>query len=225
MVAAPCWAGISVGSGGSISLGQGSIDLGGGDLAVSGQFDVAGGSVFGIGNVLINGTLDGGSGPLEVLGDWINNGTFNASTGSVQMLDDTGSIAQLGGASTFNVLSMTSSAGGAFVLESGQVQRVLSSLTIQGSGSPVQIRSSNPPQVAELVLERGGSQNISNVGVSDVHATGEHLAPQQTNQGGTGNAFGWFGIGILAVPTLSMGGLVLLILAFFGVAFLRRGGA
>jgi hypothetical protein len=120
---------------------------------------------------------------------------------------------------------MTSSAGGAFVLESGQAQRVLSSLTIQGSGSPVQIRSSNPPQAAELVLERGGSQNISNVGVSDVHATGEHLAPQQSNQGGTGNAFGWFGIGILAVPTLSLGGLILLILAFFGVALLRRGGA
>lgn len=215
-------AGISVGSGGSIALGQGTIDLGGGDLDVGGQFDVAGGSVFGIGNVLINGTLDGGSGPLEVLGDWINNGSFNAGTGSVQLRDDTGSSAQVAGSTTFNALSMTSSAGGAFVLESGQAQRVLSSLTIQGTGSPLQIRSSNPPQVAELVLELGGSQNISNVGVSDVHATGQHLAPQETNQGGTGNAFGWFGIGLLAVPTLSAGGLALMILAFLGLALLRR---
>lgn len=223
------WAGISVGSGGSLSLGQGALDLGGGDLTINGLFDVGGGEVSGIGDVVIGGTLEGGSGALWVYGDWINNGGFDAGTGQVSLLDDAGGSSLIMGGSTFHGLSMASSAGGSFVLESGRTQRVTNALSIQGvNGQPVQIQSSNPPQVAELVLDAEGSQNIAFVGVSDVYATGQHLAPEQTNQGGNGNDFGWFGRGLqpaLPVPALSFGGLLILILVFFGAAWLRRGSA
>lgn len=224
-VACSSWAGVSIGSGGSISLGQGALDLGGTDLQIDGQLDIEAGSIVEAGNVAINGVLEGGSGAVAARGNWTNNGSFNAGTGSVQLLDDSGSSSHLIGASNFHSLSMTSSSGGSFVLESGQTQRVTNALTVQGvGGQPVQIRSSSSPQVAELLLEPGGSQNIALVGVSDVHATGQRLAPGQVNQGGNDNDFGWFGGGLPhAVPTLSFGSLLLLILAFFGVALVRRG--
>lgn len=219
---------ISVGNGGVVSLGDGSLELAGGDLRVDGQFSIDGGSVFEAGDVVINGVLDGGTGSLFLLGDWINNGSFNAGSGQVSFVDDAGTGAQLLGNTTFFGLSLISSAGGAFVLQSGTLQRVLSSLVIQGaSGAPVQIESSTPPQIAALLLEPGGSQNIAFVGVSNVHATGQPLAPNQTNQGGTGNDRGWFGIPIdpLPIPVLTIPGLLILILALFGVAYARRGGA
>lgn len=225
LAAGSACAGIVVGSGGLISLGQGALGLGGGNLTIDGQFDMGGGAASDIGDVVINGTLVGGSGSLFLRGDWLNTGSFDAGTGQVSMIDDAGGSSELRGTSTFHGLSLTSSAGGSFVLESGLTQRVTDSLTIQGtSNQPVQIRSSSPPLIAELALDPGGSQNIAFVGVSNVHATGQPLAPDQTNQGGSGNAFGWFGIGPLAVPTLSIGGLALLILALFGAALLRRGG-
>jgi len=219
-------AGISIGSGGYISLGQGALDLGGGNLTINGQFDAGSGTVSEIGDLVFNGALEGGSGSLFLRGDWVNNGSFDAGTGQVSMVDDVGASSLIMGTSTFHSLSLTSSAGGSFVLESGLTQRVTDVLTIQGiSGQPLQIRSSSPPQIAELLLEPTGTQNIAFVGVSDVHATGQPLAPEQSNQGGTGNAFGWFGIGgPLAIPTLSIGGLTLLILALFVVTVFRRGG-
>jgi hypothetical protein len=218
---------ISVGNGGVFSLGDGAVDLAGGSLTIDGQFDVANGTVSNAGDVAINGTLDGGNGSLLLLGDWINGGTFNAGAGQVTFTDDAGTAAQIVGSTTFYGLSLLSSAGGAFVLQSGTVQRVMNSLTIQGSGAPVQIESSNPPQVAELLLEAGGSQNIANVGVSNVYATGQPLAPNQTNQGGAGNDRGWFGLPIdpMPVPVLSIPGLLIMILALFGVAYARRSSA
>lgn len=219
---------ISVGNGGAVSLGDGTLELAGGNLTVDGQFGLDGGSVLEAGDVVINGVLDGGTGSLFLLGDWINNGSFNAGSGQVSFVDDAGSSAQLVGNTTFFGLSLLSSAGGAFVLQSGTVQRVVNSLVIQGaSGAPVQIESSAPPQIAELLLEPGGSQNISFVGVSNVHATGQPLAPNQTNQGGTGNARGWFGLPIdpMPVPLLTIPGLLIMILALLGVAYTRRGSA
>ncbi|HSN00126.1 MAG TPA: hypothetical protein VLS52_03840, partial [Rudaea sp.] len=74
----------------------------------------------------------------------------------------------------------------------------------------------------------GGSQNIQYVGVSDVHATGQHLAANQTNDGGTGNATGWFGSAIagntVPTPALSWIGLFLLALLLATIAVTRRNG-
>lgn len=223
-MAGSAWASISIGNGGAISIGQGVIDLAGGNLQIDGQLDVADGSLVEAGNIIINGTLEGGSGIIDARGDWINNGSFNAGSSRVAFVDDAGGSSLIAGASDFHDLSMTSTAGGAFVLESGTVQRISHALTILGlDGQPVQIESSSPPQVAQLQLEPGGSQNIAFVGVSDVHATGEHLAQEQTNQGGSGNDFGWFGIGlnVIPVPVFSAGGLILLLLALLGLASFR----
>jgi hypothetical protein len=61
--------------------------------------------------------------------------------------------------------------------------------------------------VAYIDLLPTGSQNISDVGVSDVHAIGQALAPDESNQGGTGNDLGWFGntgyVEGIPLPTLS----------------------
>jgi hypothetical protein len=77
-------------------------------------------------------------------------------------------------------------------------------------------------------LLAGGTQNIQYVGVSDVHATGQHLAINQTNDGGTGNATGWFGTAIagntVPTPTLSWFGSFLLALLLVRIAATRRNG-
>lgn len=75
------------------------------------------------------------------------------------------------------------------------------------------------PAIAFLNLATGGSQAIANVGVSNVHATGQRLAPTLTNQGGSGNAVGWFGglgpaLPPERVPALSTTVLLALIAAF-----------
>lgn len=222
-------ASITIDSGGSISLGNGVLDLAGGDLIVDGQFNLQDGDVSNAGNVAINGGLDGGTGSLLVLGDWINNGSFIAQTGQVTLFNTAGGSVQMIGDSIFFGLSLLGPAGGRFVLQSGSVQQVINALTILGApGQPVQIESSNPPQIAELVLQAGGSQNIDFVGVSNVHATGEPLAPDGTNQGGSGNAFGWFGsgsFGPLPIPTLSIPGLLLMMLMMLVIAGVSRARA
>ncbi|AKS41244.1 hypothetical protein [Wenzhouxiangella marina] len=222
-------ASITVGSGGSISLGSGALDLGGGDLVVDGQFNLEAATVTEAGNVVINGSFDGGGGSMLLRGDWINNGLFNAQTSQISMIEASGGSNALVGDSIFYGLSLTSPVGGAFVLQSGSVQQIVNSLTILGaSGQPVQIESSNPPQIAEMVLQAGGSQNIAFVGVSNVHATGEPLAPDETNQGGSGNDFGWFGSGLfelIPVPTLTIPGLLLMMLSMLVLARVGRSQA
>lgn len=220
------WGSISIGGGGVVSLGGGTIDLGGSDLVVDGQLDVTDGQLLDAGDVVINGALDGGTGLITLRGDWVRNGAFAANLGEVAMLDDDGGSANLVGDSEFHDLSLVSSAGGAFVLQSGTTQRILNALVIQGLGGlPVQIESSDPPAIAQIYLDPLGTQDIDFVGVSNVYAIGQHLAPDQTNQGGSGNDFGWFGNELLpqVIPTLSIPGLLalILILAMIGIGRAR----
>lgn len=230
LVSVEAWPAIQVGSGGSFSLGAGQLDLAGGDLRIDGQFDVAGATVRNVGTVVINGGLDGGTGRLEVWGNWINRGSFSAGGGEIQLLDSVGQPSQILGQSIFSSLSLTSTAGGRFVFESGAEQRVVGTLTILGlDGMPIQVESTAPPQPAFLWLDPNGAQSISNVGVSNVHATGQRLAPDQTNQGGAGNDLGWFGqvMEAIPVPALSIIGLLflgLMLLMFGNVhSYLRQG--
>lgn len=98
-------------------------------------------------------------------------------------------------------------------------------LQIVGNGAPIQVDVTASGSIAFLNLATGGTQNIANVGVSDVHATGQHLAPTLTNQGGSGNDTGWFGGGgpqplpPVPVPLLSPAtlGALAMVLAFFGL--------
>jgi hypothetical protein len=116
---------------------------------------------------------------------------------------------------------------------------VTSVLEISGTASnPIQFRSSAAGQVAFINLLIGGTQLIQHVGVTDVWATGQWLAPFQTNEGGGGNAHRWFGTpgggggggggGVsTAIPTLGNAALAALaaLLAAAGSWFARQRAA
>ncbi len=227
--ATPALANVDVPAGAAFALGGGSLDLGNTSLQVGGSFALGSGSATNIDSVsiLAGGALDGGSGVLTLFGDWSNAGTFTAGTGSVNFID--GGIAQsnVSGNSTFANASFVSATGKNYIFAVGTTQSVSGLLTIQGSATQgIQFRSATAGQVANIDLLPGGSQNIQYVGVSDVHATGQHLAPNLTNDGGTGNATGWFGAAIAGntapTPALSWIGLLLLALLLATITATRR---
>lgn len=216
-LAAPAFAQVVVPSGAAFSLGGGSLDLGDTSLQVGGSFALGSGSVQNLDSVSIlsGGNLDGGSGALTLFGDWSNAGTFNAGTSTVNFIDG---VAQsnISGNSAFDNASFVSANGKNYVFAVGSTQSISGLLTIQGTAAQgIQFRSSTAGQVANIDLLAGGTQNIQYVGVSDVHATGQHLAANETNDGGTGNATGWFRNAVattVPTPTLPRSGLLLLAL-------------
>lgn len=231
VLATPAFAQVVVPAGAAFTLGGGSLDLGNTNLQVGGSFAVGSGSVLNLDSVSIfaGGTLDGGSGMLTLFGDWSNAGTFTAGTGTVNFVD--GGVAQsaISGNSTFDNVSFVSAAGKNYVFAVGTTQSISGLLTILGTSTQgIQFRSSTAGQVANIDLLAGGTQNIQYVGVSDVHATGQHLAASQTNDGGTGNATGWFGSAAagntVPTPALSWIGLLLLALLLAVLSAARRNG-
>ena len=226
--ASTAFAQVSVPAGSSFALGGGTLDLAGSALQVGGLFSLASGKIDNATNIgiLAGGTLDGGSGQILLSGNWTNAGSFLGGSSTVDFLDP-GSASQIGGDSSFANLSFVSSTGKSYVFAAGSTQTIAGLLTISGvSGLPIQFHSSAAGQVANLNLLAGGSQNIGHVGVSDVHATGQHLAPSLSNEGGSGNATGWFAaiVPTIAVPAdmLSPIGLLLFALAMFAGAWLTR---
>lgn len=222
--ATPALAQVVVPSGAAFSLGGGSLDLGNTSLQVGGSFAVGSGNVQNVDSVsiLAGGTLDGGSGTLTLFGDWSNAGTFTAGTGTVNFVDGSVTQSNVSGNSTFDNASFVSTNGKNYVFAVGTTQSVSGLLTILGTSMQgIQFRSSTPGQVANIDLLGGGSQNIDFVGVSDVHATGQPLAPTKTNDGGTGNATGWFGaaVGASTAPTPALSDFALLLLALLIAAF------
>lgn len=222
-------AGLSVPAGAHVSLNGGSAALAGQDLRVDGALALGSGSLFGL-NALRTGTgaqADLGSGLVELFGDWENRGTIVAGTSQVHLLDGPADSAILG-STTFASLALVSSGGKRYHFESGLTQTVSGQLTVQGaSGAPIQVDVTQPGTTAFLDLLPSGTQTISHVGVSDVHASGQPLAPNLSNEGGRGNDQGWFGNGggpgpgaAVPAPTLSPATLFLLALAI-GLAALR----
>ena len=211
----------------SFALNGGSLDLAATGLQVGGTFSLGSGSVLnaaGI-SILSGGTLDGGNGLLTLFGNWSNAGTFTAGTSSVNFVDGASAQSSVSGNSTFANASFVSTTGKNYIFAAGSTQSVSSVLTIQGTAAQgIQFKSSAAGQVANIDLLPGGSQNIQYVGVSDVHATGQHLAANEVNDGGTGNATGWFGSesngggNTVATPALSTFGLLLLALLMATVA-------
>jgi len=109
------------------------------------------------------------------------------------------------------------------------VQTITGVLEITGTTpQPIQFRSSAPGQVASINLTPTATQQIAHVGVTDVWATGQPLAPSLQNEGGGGNALGWFGTLIAdtaaSVPALSnlMLAVLAALLALVAVPGLRR---
>jgi hypothetical protein len=229
----PAFAQFTVPTGSTVNLNGGSLNLAGTSLSVTGNFSTGSGGVDGASDIDIvaPGVLDGGSGHVSLFGSWSDAGTFDAASGTVFFIDGASASANVSGNSTFNNASFVSNTGKSYVFAVGTTQTVESALTIAGTAAAaIQFKSSTAGQVANIDLLGGGTQSISFVGVSDVHATGQHLAPTLSNDGGTGNAIGWFGNGIppgttaAPIPTLSDSLLLLmgLLVIGFGLHNFRR---
>ncbi len=221
LVSTPLIAQIKIPAGARVQMGSGMLEAGGVNLEVAGQFLVSAGQASGLGNVSIlgSGLIDGGSGLIRLSGDWQNAGSFVRGTGLVDFVDGAVSVAMISGNSAFYGLSFVSAVGKRYLFAPNSEQRIESLLRIRGTGpNPIQIASSLPPQVARLNLAATGAQDIAFDGVSNVYATGQPLAPTLTNQGGTGNANGWFGLSINGevrfIPTLNGLSLALMALLF-----------
>jgi hypothetical protein len=183
-----------------------------------------GGRLDHVGSLSIGGTLDAGSGSLSLSGDWTRTGTFLPGTSTVSFVDGGRTQSTLTGDSDFHVLSLVSGTGKTYFIEPARTLGIAAGLTIRGlAGAPIQIASADASRVAFVDLAVTGSQNIEFVGVSNVHAIGQHLAPTRINRGGSGNDRGWFGAPLneaLPVPTLSF--LALLVLALLMIATTMR---
>jgi hypothetical protein len=232
-VAGLAWADVIVPAGSVASLGSGAIDLGCTDVVVSGTLQVNSGQLKNVRSVTINsgGVIDGGSGLIEVGGNWTNAGTFLAGTGTVNFPDlcSFGNAVVMG-STTFSSVSFVTGSGKNYVFAVGSTQTIKSLLQITGTAAqPIQFHSSLAGQVAFMDLLIGGTQQIQHVGVSDVWATGQWLAPFLTNEGGGGNARRWFGVpndAVVPIPTLDRTAILALaaLLAAMGARFLSRRG-
>lgn len=204
----------------------GTVNLGGTNLQVAGQFNLGTGTLDQVGGLSIStgGQFNAGSGTINMLGSWANAGTFIAGTSTVSFMD--GAPPLLSGDTTFHNLNFTSNTGQSVLFAAGSTQSVSGLLTIQGTATqPIQFSTSPAGQVAYLNLLPAGTQSIQNVGVSNVYASGQNLAPGQANNGGNGNASNWFGGDhghIHEIPSLSSTGLLLLSALLLAVAPLRR---
>jgi hypothetical protein len=216
---------------GVVSLNGAVVDLACTDLVVAGTLQLGAGQVLNARHVVIQagGVVDGGSGTLELGGDWTNGGGFLAGTGTVRFADLCGlTSATIAGNNEFRNARFVSATGKTYVFAIGATQTVTGVLQISGTTpQPIQFRSSVPGQVAYINLTGTGTQQIQHVGVTDVWATGQWLAPGQQNEGGGGNANRWFGnpqLPAVEIPMLGAGALALLaaLLALSGWALRRR---
>ena len=112
----------------------------------------------------------------------------------VRFIDGTQAQSGVMGDTLFHGLSFISNTGKTYVFAVASTQSIDGLLTILGTaGQAIQIASAAAGQVANMNLLPSGTQNIHDVGVSDVHAIGQPQAPDESNHGGSGNDLGWFG--------------------------------
>jgi len=229
--AAGARADLDVPAGGQYILDAGVTDLACTNVTVAGTLLVQSGSLINVRHLTIQpgGTIDGGSGIIELGGDWANSGTFTSGTGQVNFRDLCGlTSVVISGSTTFHDLSFVSSIGKNHSFVTGTTQTVAGELEIVGTApNPLQFRTTSSGVTAFIDLVPGGTQAIQHVGVTDVWATGQWLAPLLTNEGGGGNANRWFGMPMVAptrIPTLGDAALALaaLMLALAGAMDLRR---
>ena len=215
-----------------MNLASGTVDLACTDLVVAGTLQLASGSVLNARHVTIQagGTIDGGTGILAVGGNWANAGQFLPGSSQVRFRDlcSLASVT-IAGNTTFATASFVTATGKNYMFAVGSTQTVNNLLEIAGTVAlPIQFRSSGAGQTGFINLLNGGVQTIQHVGVTDVWATGQWLAPTLNNEGGGGNANRWFGgsapIAATPVPTLGNLMLVAMILTFAatGAVLLRR---
>lgn len=194
-------------AGGVTQLNGGSLDLGCTDVIVGGTLDLGGGTLSNVRNVSIQagGTISAGAGSITLSGDWSNQGAFNAGTGIVSFVDAPAcaTTSTISGNSTFNRLSIVSTTGKLYRFAAGSSQRVQGLLTLTGTGSnPLRIESTVAGSSADINLS--GTQNMANLAVRDMTASGEWLALGLTNQASGGAAVRWFGFPSIPVNSTLM---------------------
>lgn len=192
-------AGITLGTGGTLNLGDGRISFNCTDLSIASgaQIFLAQGTLAGVHDVGNNGQLNAGNGALDVAGDWRQQGNFAAGTSTVNLADGCDeTIATVSGSSIFHNLSATTGAGRRLNFEAGVTQQINNAVTLIGSaGNLLVIRSTAAGQAAFVNLTAPASQNISFVDVADQRATGQVLAPGNPasfDSVNSGNTSGWF---------------------------------
>ncbi len=221
------WADLVVPAGASIQLNGGTLALGESSLELGGMLDLGSGASIGISNLSTfpGSLLTAGSGLIELSGDWSVQGSFNAGSGAVNFIDGLVGVSNLFGSNTFHTLSLVSAIGKHVVVEPASIQQIAQQLEIQGTVAlPIQIERLPVGDVGQFNLLPAGTQLISHVGVSNVYATGQPLAPTLTNEGGSGNALGWFGT-LLASPSPIPATSTLSLLILVGVMLLAAGFA
>lgn len=223
---------VTIPAGGRVTLNGGAMRLGCTDLTVGGNLQLGNGAASGVRNLAIaagtapEGSIDANSGSIQLGGNWNNGGNFNAGTSQVQVVDACGASSSFNRTTTFHDLSLSSALGKIITVPPDITLFTLHALTIQGTlADPIQITSGVPTNTGYMHLAAGGTQNIAHVGVSDNYATGQPLAPLQVNEGGSGNALGWFGVpldGIRPVPATDSWSLGLLALLMAGIGLVFR---
>lgn len=199
-------AGLSVGAGSTVQLGDALLALGCNDLHIEPA-----------------GMLQAQASTIQLAGNWDNRGTFDAGTGTVRVEDGCSvpETSDIGGSNTFFDLVVTTSTGKKVRFQAGATQSILDHLTLMGApGNLLMIRSSMPGEQAFLDLARTGSQLVDYVDVADNGATGQLLAPgpaarhQSIN---SGNTTGWFFTLAGVAPVASGLGLAVLVLLLLAV--------
>jgi hypothetical protein len=198
---------VTVGSGSSVDLGTGSLDLGCADLTVGGTLSAGTAGFSQARDVTIDptGLVNGDSATLQVAGDWDNAGTFNAGTSTVQMVDGCGlASAVIAGDTTFANLEMTTTAGFLYSFAAGSTQTVTGSLTLAGaSDNLLTIRSTLDSSEAFFDLDQAATGSF--VDVKDNHAI-DQAVTLDPGSVVSGNAPGWSAF-VPLVPALSLLGL------------------
>ena len=216
-------------------LRAGALNLSCTDLIVAGTLNLGSGAILNARNITVQpgGLVQGGTGFIALSGNWTVSptGQFVGGTSDVHFDGTCGAGASvIMGSTTFYDVHFTSTTGKSFVFAVGTTQTIAHLFEFTGTAlAPSQFRSSVPGQVAFIDLQPGGSQLISHVGVTDVWATGQWLAPFLTNEGGGGNARRWFGVpddSVQPIPTVGNAALVALatLLAGAGALALERRG-
>lgn len=192
--------GITIGSGGSINVGQGSINLGCKDIQVEGELQLGSGSLDDVRHASISGTVDAQSGSINLTGDWTNLGTVNPGTSAVNMNDGCSTTSStISGPTSFYDWSVMTTSGKQLNFSAGETQDALNSVKFNGTdGSLLKIRSTVADSPAFFQLAEAGTQNVSFVDVRDNHAPmpGQFMAPgfpEEYNSVDSGGNFRWFG--------------------------------
>jgi len=224
-------AGIYVQPGASMSLGNGTVDLGCTDTTIAGNLNIQSGAFINVRDLIVSGgDVDAGGGQLLLSGNWTNNGTFTPGTSLVTVQDGCSTTSSaLTGDTDFYDFTTTSISGKTLLAASGSTQVFNNNLTLEGiAGNPLLIRSSMAGNQVFFSLDPDGTQNIYAVDVRDNNALGGQWfasgSPADFESVDSGNNFNWFLNTYLPVPvpTLSWLALIALVLALMTVAFRQR---